>query len=221
LFWLFFWGLTFTFTGGKFTRYATSLMPAVIITTALGIQFAGRVIGRFFRKVFDQRTIGIYARAGLVSLLIISTMWSAASASPHFRLYMNSISGGSAKAGAYFPQDEFYDAYMLDALREIAARARPNARVGTEIPLLADYYAKRAGRDDLTCSQFFATDDLNRFVAGDFLIDARGRTYFSNQAMLERLRQKTKPAFTVFVGATPAADVYVLDQAALTALRGN
>jgi hypothetical protein len=39
--------------------------------------------------------------------------------------------------------------------------------------------------------------------------------------MLERLRQKTKPAFTVFVGATPAADVYVLDQAALTALRGN
>jgi hypothetical protein len=148
-------------------------------------------------------------------------MWSAASASPHFRLYMNSISGGSAKAGAYFPQDEFYDAYMLDALKEIAMRARPHARVGTEIPLLADYYAKRAGREDLTCSQFFATDDLNKFVAGDFLIDARGRTYFSNQAMLERLRQKTKPAFTVFVGNTPAADVYVLDEVSLAALRGQ
>jgi predicted membrane-bound dolichyl-phosphate-mannose-protein mannosyltransferase len=220
LFWLGFWSLTFVFTGGKFTRYATSLMPAVIITAALAIQFAGRALGRFFRRLFDQPTIGIYARAALVSLVIISTMWSAASASPHFRLYMNSISGGSAKAGVYFPQDEFYDAYMLDALKEIATRARPNARVGTEIPLLADYYAKRAGRADLTCSQFFATDDLNKFVAGDFLIDARGRTYFSNQAMLERLRQKSKPAFTVSVGTTPAADVYVLDEAALAALRG-
>jgi hypothetical protein len=220
-FWLFFWGLTFVVTGGKFTRYATSLMPAVIITAALAIQYAGRAAGKFFRKLFDQPTIGIYARAALVSLVIISTMWSAASASPHFRLYMNSISGGGANAGAYFPQDEFYDAYMLDALKEVAARARPNARVGTEIPLLADYYAKRAGREDLTCSQFFDSDDLSKFAAGDFLIDARGRTYFSNQTMLERLRQKTKPAFTVFVGNTPAADVYILDDAALAALHGE
>jgi hypothetical protein len=219
--WLLFWGLTFVFTGGKFTRYATSLMPVVIITAALSIQFAGRAIGKFCRRLLDQPAVGIYARAALVSLVIISTMWSAAGASPHFRLYMNSISGGSAKAGAYFPQDEFYDAYMLDALREIAARARPHARVGTEIPLLADYYAKRAGREDLTCSQFFARDDLTKFVAGDFLIDARGRTYLSNQAMLERLRQSIKPAFTVSVGNTAAADVYVLDEAALAALRGN
>jgi len=221
LFWLAFWGLTFIFPGGKFTRYATSLMPAVIITAALAIQFAGRALGRFFRTLFDQPAVGIYARAALVSLVIISTMWSAASAAPHFRLYMNSISGGSAKAGAYFPQDEFYDAYMIDVFKEVAARARPNARIGTEIPILADYYAKRAGREDLTSSQFFAPDDLNKFVAGDFLIDARGRTYFSNQAMLERLRQKTKPAFTVSVGNTPAADVYILDEAALAALRGE
>jgi predicted membrane-bound dolichyl-phosphate-mannose-protein mannosyltransferase len=221
LFWFLFWSLTFMFAGGKFTRYMTSLMPMVIITAALAIQFAGRGLGRFFRKLFDQPAIGIYARAALVSLVIISTMWSAASAAPHFRLYMNSVSGGSTKAGAYFPQDEFYDAYMFDALKDIGARARPNARVGTEIPLLADYYAKRAGREDLTGSLFFAADDLNRFVAGDFLIDARGRTYFSNQAMLERLRQKSKPAFTVFVGNTPAADVYVLDEVALAALRGE
>jgi predicted membrane-bound dolichyl-phosphate-mannose-protein mannosyltransferase len=221
LFWLGFWGLTFVFPGGKFTRYATSLMPAVIMTAALAIQFAGRAVGRFFKKLFDQPAVGIYARAALVSAVIISTMWSAASAAPHFRLYMNSISGGSAKAGAYFPQDEFYDAYMLDALKEVAARAKPNARVGTEIPLLADYYAKRAGREDLACSQFFVSDDLNKFVAGDFLIDARGRTYFSNQAMLERLRQKATPAFTVCVGSIPAADVFILDEAALAALRGE
>src|SRR5256714_4137686 len=221
LFWLLFWGLTFIIAGGKFTRYATSLMPAVIMTAALAIQFAGRKLGKAFGRITDHGAIGIYARAASVSILIISTMWSAAGAAPHFRLYMNSLGGGAAHAGAYFPQDEFYDAYMMDTMNEIAKRARPAARVGTEIPILADYYASRAHREDLSSSQFFAASDLEKFSPGDFLIDARGRTYFSNQAMLVRLRSASKPAFTISVGNTPAADVYVLDQRSLAALRGE
>jgi predicted membrane-bound dolichyl-phosphate-mannose-protein mannosyltransferase len=220
LFWLFFWSLTFVFAGGKFTRYATSLMPAVIMTAALAIQFAGRKFGKVCRRIFDNQAIGVYARAALVSLVIISTLWSSGSAAPHFRLYMNSLSGGSANAGSYFPQDEFYDAYMLEAMKEIAARARPGARVVTEIPSLADYYAKRAGRADLLCNELTAPAELEKLSEGDFLIDARGRTYFSNQAMLMRLRQAGKPAFTISVGTTPAADVYALDEASLAALRG-
>jgi predicted membrane-bound dolichyl-phosphate-mannose-protein mannosyltransferase len=220
LFWLFFWGLTFVIAGGQFTRYATSLMPAVIMTAALAIQFAGRALGKAFGRI-KQGTVGVYVRAAFVSLLIISTMWSAASAAPHFRLYMNSLGGGEAKAGAYFPQDEFYDAYMMDTMNEVAKRATPGARVGTEIPILADYYAGRAQRKDLVCTQFFSPADLEKFAPGDFLIDARGRTYFANQAMLARLRSNTKPAFTVSVGNTPAADVYVLDEASLAALRGR
>jgi hypothetical protein len=196
-------------------------MPAVIITAAIAIQFAGRQFGTLFRRIFGQSAIPVYARAALVSLVIISTMWSAASAAPHFRLYMNSLTGGGELAGAYFPQDEFYDAYMFDAMKEIAARARPGARVGTEIPSLADYYAKRAGRTDISCAEFSPPAELEKFSVGDFLIDARGRTYYSNQAMLERLRQASKPAFTISVGDIPAADVYVLDAASLKASRGE
>ena len=221
LFWLFFWGLTFTFTGGKFTRYATSLMPAVLITAALALQFGGRQLGRVVRRIFEQPAIGVYVRAAFVSLVIISTMWSAASAAPYFRLYMNSLSGGSERAGANFPQDEFYDAYMFDAMKEVAARAHPGARVGSEIPLLAQYYAERSGRPDLACREFSQAAELEKFSVGDFLIDARGRTYYSNQAMLQRLRQTSRPAFSVSVGDTPAANVYVLDAASLKALRGN
>jgi hypothetical protein len=195
-------------------------MPAVIITAAIAIQFAGRQFGKVFRRIFDQPAVSVYARAALVSLVIISTMWSAASAAPHFRLYMNSLAGG-ALAGAYFPQDEFYDAYMFDAMQEIAARARPGARVGTEIPTLADYYAKRTGRTDLSCTEFSQPTELAKFAVGDFLIDARGRTYYSNQAMLQRLRHSSNPAFTTSVGDIPAADVYVLDAASLKALRGE
>jgi len=221
LFWLFFWGLTFMFTGGKFTRYATSLMPAVLMTAALALQFTGRKIGAAIGRIFDHRSVGVYVRAGFVSLAIISVVWSAASAAPHFRLYMNALSGGSARAGAYFPQDEFYDAYMYDAMREIAARARPGARVTTEIPSLADYYAKRAGRADLLCVELTNAAEVEKLSPGDFLIDARGRTYYSNQAMLMRLRQVSRPAFTISVGATPAADVYLLDPTSLAALRGE
>ena len=221
LFWLFFWALTFTFTGGKFTRYATSLMPAVIITAALGIQFAARKFGQVCRRIFASGPVGVYASAAVVSLAIISTLWSAASAEPHFRLYMNSLGGGQARAGTYFPQDEFYDAYMQDAMKEIAARARPGARVLTEIPLLADYYARRAGRSDLISVEVSDHVELAKLSPEDFLIDARGRTYFSNQAMLMRLRQASKPAFTISVGAVPAADVYVLDEASLAALRSS
>ena len=45
LMWLFFWFFGFSFLGGKFTRYYTSALPAVLITSALGIQFVGRWLG--------------------------------------------------------------------------------------------------------------------------------------------------------------------------------
>ena len=64
-------------------------------------------------------------------------------------------------------------------------------------------------------------DALKQLQPGDFVIDARGRTYFSNQPMLIRLRNAGKPAFSISVGQTPAADVYLLDQKSLAALRGE
>ena len=133
---------------------------------------------------------------------------------------MNAL-GGSARAGVYFPQDEFYDAYMRDVMSEIARRARPGASVASELPTLAAYYAQRANRPDLVCVDMSEPVELAGLAPGDFMIDARGRTYRSNQAMLGRLRQASRPAFTVAVGTTPAADVYVLDQTALTALRSE
>lgn len=221
LLWLVIWFLPFTFAGGKFTRYLTSILPAIIMMAAIGVQFAARGLGRFCARAFDNKAIGVYARAALASLVIISSFWSAVNAVPHYRLYVNALGGGPAKAGAYFPQDEFYDAYMRDAMIEIAKRAPPSARVAGELPSAGIYYAQRANRPDLVCVELSDPAELEKLTPGDFLIDGRGRTYFSNQAMLERLRQTSQPAFTIAVGATPAAYVYVLDQKALAALRGE
>ena len=220
IFWLFFWGITFMFAGGKFTRYFTAILPAVIMAAALGVQSAAGGFGRICARVFDSPGAGVYARAALASLVIVSALWSSATAMPHYRLYMN-VLGGSARAGQYFPQDEFYDAYIQDAMSEIAKHASPGTRVASELPTVAAYYAQRVGRADLVCVELSDTAELEKLTPGDFVIDGRGRTYFSNQSMLLRLRQASRPAFSIAVGTTPAADVYVLDRKSLTALRGD
>jgi len=221
LLWLSLWSLAFMTPGGKFTRYLTSVLPAVMITAAIGVQFTARRLGRFCARVFENESIKVYARSALASLVIISAFWSATMSAPHYRLYMSTLGGGSTQAGTYFPQDEFYDAYMQESLIEIAKLARPNARVASELPTLAAFYAQRASRPDLVCVEFSDPAELEKLTPGDFLIDARGRTYFNNQAMLERLRQASQPAFTISVGSKPAAYVYVLDQKSLAALRGE
>jgi len=215
LFWMFIWVLTFVFSGGKFTRYLTFLMPPLIISAALGIQLLGRRLG----DVFGSDGLRKFARVALPLLAIAASFWSTARAATHYRLYLNPLGGGEARAGFYFPQDDFYDAYMQDALSEIARRAPPDAQVASEIRSVAAYYAGRANRPDLVCLDFSDPADFQKLKAGDYLIDARGRTYFSNQAMLARLYRVSRPAFSISVGTVPAADVYLLDQKSLDALR--
>ncbi len=221
LLWLALWALSYMLPGGKFTRYITSILPAIIMTAAIGVQFTARRLGRSFARVFKNESLKVYPRSALASLVIISAFWSSLTAAPHCRLYVSSLGGGPAQAGLYFPQDEFYDAYMRDVMVELARRARPNARVANETSPLAAYYAQRANRSDLVCVDLSDPAELHKLSLGDFVIDARGRTYLSNQEMLMRLRQSNQPVFTVAVGTTPAASVYVLDQKSLDALRGT
>jgi predicted membrane-bound dolichyl-phosphate-mannose-protein mannosyltransferase len=221
LLWLAIWALAFMFVGGKFTRYLTTVLPAIIITAAIAVQFAARRMGEFFAKALGNDSARIYVRAALASLVIISAFWSSASAAPHYRLYMNALGGGSARAGSYFPQDEFYDSSLRDVMTEIGKRAASGARIASELPTVAAFYAQRTDRPDLVCVELSDPAELEKLTPGNFVIDARGRTYFSNQAMLMRLRKVGRPAFTVALGTTPAADVYVLDQRSLAALRGE
>jgi hypothetical protein len=157
----------------------------------------------------------------LPAIVVLFSIWSAVTAAPHYRFHLNALAGRAVSRGEMFPQDEFYDAYMQQVMAEIAKRARPGARVANETPSVATYYAKRAGRLDLICVELSDPAEIEQLQPGDFVIDARGRTYYSNQAMLTRLRQAAQPTFAVSVGDVPAANVYTLDQKSLEALRGN
>src|SRR5215216_3935358 len=136
LFWFMLWVVAFCFPGGKFTRYYTTVLPAVLITSALGIQFAGRWLANRIAS-FDLKH---YAPASLAVIVIVASVIDSVQAAPHFRLFTNSIGGGTAWTGYYFPHDEFYDASMRDVMAQISARARAGARVASESPSLASYY---------------------------------------------------------------------------------
>ena len=221
LIWFAIWSLGFMAPGGKFARYILSILPAVLIVSALGIQFLARWLARLAATLSGSDAIKAYAAAALPAVVILFSFWSSVSAGPHFRLHVNALAAQKITGGEMFPQDEFYDAYMQELMSEVAKRARPGARVAGEIPTVAAYYAKRSSRPDLVNVELSDPAEVAQLQPGDFVIDARGRTYFSNQAMLQRLRQNAQPAFSVSVGSVPAANIYVLDQKSLAALRGE
>lgn len=101
---------------------------------------------------------------------------------------------------------------------EIAKRAKPGAKVASETPGLAAYYAQRANRPDLVCVLLSDPNALRQLGEGDFVIDAPGRRYFSNELMTSALSQASTPAFRVYLGRVPSASVYLLDKKALGAV---
>ena len=218
LFWFHMWVVAFLFAGGKFTRYYTTVLPAVLITCALGIQFIGRWLAN--RMASAEFTAGLkhYVPACLAVIVIIASVVSSVQASPHFRLFTNSFGGGMQWAGYYFPHDEFYDASMRDVIGEVAMRARPGARVASESPTLAAYYAQRAQRPDLVCISLSDPEALKQLTPGDFIIIARGRRYFSNDAIITTLRDHSTPISEFKLSSTPSAKLYQLDQSSLALL---
>jgi len=219
IFWLFLWAIAFCFPGGKFTRYYTTVLPAVLITAALGIQFAGRTLARWIAKIAWGSGVRHYVPACLAVLAIGCAVVDSIYAGPHFRLFTNSLGGGMAHAGTYFPHDEFYDASMRDTIVEIAHRAQPGAHVASESPLLASYYAQRANRNDLVCVSLSDPDGLKQLGQNDFVIIARGRRYFSNDELVTALSSNSAPEFQMFLGTVPSVNVYHLNDSSLEIIK--
>jgi hypothetical protein len=218
LFWLMYWFLPFTVMGGKFTRYFTIVLPVVLITSAIGIHFVAHWVARRIGSFSNNDSAKGLVRACLVSLVLVFPLVASASVFPYYRLYTNVLGGGSERAGSYFPHDEFYDARVREAVSEIAARARPHARVASEAPGLISYYGQLAGRNDLIPTSLSDKEAMKQFEAGDFVMVARGRRYFSNEAYVARLEETSEPVESIALGGIPAIRLYVLNDISLAAV---
>jgi hypothetical protein len=216
LFWLFFWFFPFTFLGGKFTRYFTFALPAVLMTSAVGLHYLAGLLARLWSRRPGGAVWAGYGRLGL-GLVVVLSLVASLKWAPHYRLYTNFVGGGAARAGDYFPHDEFYDASTRDVSDAVAALAPQGARVASETPELLTYYLHLAGRDDLRSVSLSDRAALSEFRPRDLVVVARGRRYFSNDELTSRLEAASKPAADITLGRVPSARVYELDAAAFAA----
>jgi hypothetical protein len=218
LFWMLFWFMPFTVMGGKFTRYFTMALPLVLMTAAVGVHFVGQCAARLVVRLSGSEALKGYARAVVALVVLAFPAYAAASVMPHYRLYTNALGGGWERAGSYFPHDEFYDSSLREAVAEIAARAPNGVRVASETPGLVTHYAQLAGRNDLLSLSLSDTKAMTEIREGDLVIVARGRRYFSNDAVVRQLQEASKPVLKISLGGVHAVSVYTLDAGSLAAI---
>lgn len=210
LFWMFFW-LQFTISGSKFTRYTTFVLPAAYATSAIGAYYVIRFVARKCAEFVGNDDLRVYLKAALASVVVIFSVLASASALPHYRLFTNMLGGGAAKGGAYFTQDDLYDAEIKQVIKLIALQARPGAHVASETPTVCAYYAGLSQRPDLVCGSLSDAAVVRGLGDGDYVVWAHGRHYFSNDAVLAELSKSGPPNFSVPLGRINAADVYRLN----------
>ena len=93
---------------------------------------------------------------------------------------------------------------------------QPGARVASESPSLATYYAEREKRPDLICLSLSDPEALKQLSHDDFIIIARGRRYFSNDGLTTTIEKYTTPSAKFNLGVVPSAKLYELSGGTLS-----
>ncbi len=207
-FWAFFWFMPFTVLGGKFTRYFAVGNPLILIIAAVGFySFIRWIAPKISNK---QNFVPMFSTVCFI-ILIGFSLYGSLTFAPHFRLYTNAFGGGKASAGSYFPHDEFYDTSTREIVAEIIKTAPSSAAIANETPGLFEHYAKKAGRADLKFVSLSDKSQVASLKSGDFIVAARGRRYFSNDAILKFLETKS-PVAEVKIGEISSAKIYQLTE---------
>ncbi|MGI8668899.1 MAG: glycosyltransferase family 39 protein [Aridibacter sp.] len=208
-FWLFLWFFPFTVFGGKFTRYFTIAQPLIFIIAAIGCFYSSKWLAE---KLFPDSALKNYFVWIIPFILVTASFINSISVAPYYRLHTNFSGGGKQSVGYYFPHDEFYDTSTREIAAEISKIAESRAVVATETPYLFEYYARKQGRNDLISVSLSDKTKVSELSTGDFIVAAKGRHYFSNDAYLNHLEKNVKPAFVIKIDGINSANTYKLDE---------
>jgi hypothetical protein len=204
------WLFLLTLPGGKFTRYVITLLPAVLLLQALGIYMLYSMAAAHMRKREGPRIISGLALAGL---LAVSAGWQIvllARYHPHYSLYVAQHAGGERRHGYYFPQDDFYDAGLREAIGWIAGKAPANAEVIGSTPSAFRYYQRVFGRPDLKFESTFDRKYVPDPARMPFVIHQEYRTYLENRHLMTFFYGTLKPLHAQDVLGCRSVTVYRL-----------
>jgi len=208
------WNFLLALSGGKFTRYAMTFWPIVILMQALGLYIFFSAIQSFLEKRNASLAAG---RALLMPLLLLICGWSLYldfSYSPDYPLYVSSLAGGKSKLGYYFPPDDFYDAGLREGIQYICRTAPPHASVLGTTRAAFSFYQQKYNRNDLNFVSM-AEPKLNLdSTTGAYIIFQDYRRYLENDYILTFAYSELKPLFVSEVKGIPSVVIYFLSKQA-------
>ena len=201
---LVFFLVPFSLMGGKFVRYMLPLLAVVDILAAAGIVW-----------LLDEarKRLPVTNRRWLVpavtALFVTAPLYAQVSARPFFSLSQNAVGMALAAPGYMFPDDEFNDAGVREAVRAIARVARPGAAIASDASTVVEEYLRELGRSDLQ-SMSLARDGLPRPARETWVIAQDGHVYFENRDVLDQIRRTVMPWGEWISGGAVAVRVYAL-----------
>jgi hypothetical protein len=186
--------LPYSLVSGKFVRYMLPVLAVLDLTAAVGI------------VMLLERVAAPAVAAALIVVMLAANVVAAA---PHYALAQNSVGAWIGAPGSLFPDDEFYDAGVREAVAMIASAAEPGAVLCSEAPAVVAAYLGLDDRSDIaSCS--LVRDGLPMRPVDTWVIVQDGHTYFENAATVENLRRRLRPAADVRIGGGSALSVFHL-----------
>lgn len=211
------WLFLISLSGGKFTRYVVSLLPAAILLQSLGLY----IIYSAAQSHFGKRGWGSAPASVLLVFSLCATVgWHVVQdfqLHPFYSLYVSAQGGGKAKRGYYFSQDDFYDAGLREAIEFVCRTAPPNGKILGTTPEAFRYYQAVFGRPDL---KFQSTAEKNFALNASetpFILYQEYRAYLENLYLLTFFRSELRPQYVAEVQGIPSVIVYRLSRDAACA----
>ncbi len=198
------WIIPFSAVGAKWLRYILSLTPWLYMLAGVGVVWLAELLVQLFgpgHRRLAQVTSFVFFAACL-SFMAFACFKSL----PYSSLFVNRIGGGMAKAGSYFPHDEFYDAGLREAVAYVAKSGPHLSAVYSDADDLVKYYTRQFGRPDLLRATLCKGDPIASPT--NFVLIQDGRRYFENTERIDTIERTYTPETEVRIDGIPAVRIY-------------
>ncbi|OGF67417.1 MAG: hypothetical protein A2Y62_15775 [Candidatus Fischerbacteria bacterium RBG_13_37_8] len=208
-FMLILWIIPYSLVASKWLRYTLSLMPMIYMTAAIAIiKFYDMIKNSTWRQFPGAKIAPL-----LIVLLVLSFAWNAFANSPYYMLYVNIFGGGNAYRAYYFPHDEIYDTGIRESVEFIATKAPPNSTIASDAPDAVAFYIHHFQRNDLKIAELSNPSFISLWNSADsntiYVIDQRGRRYFSNAKQRELVQKTSQPIKIMKIDGVTTSLIYI------------